>query len=274
MSDPIPPSASKEPATELLSLTGGALGYPGVEVLQEVNLQICEGDFLGLVGPNGSGKTTLLKTLLGALPLRGGGLERAQSLQTLGYVPQRHSLDSFFPISVFQCVLMGRYGLLSTGALPSSKDRERALHALEQVAMLPRKDALYRDLSGGQQQRVLIARALASASRLLLLDEPTNGMDLPSQAEIMNLIRNLHHQDGLTVVLVTHDLQLVAAYANRLAILRDRVLHVGSLEEILNSEVLSRTYGVPVEVLRLDHGYLVRVQSDETEDPQKEVASC
>jgi ABC-type Mn2+/Zn2+ transport system ATPase subunit len=254
----------------LLEIRAGVLGYPTRQILGNLDLAIREGDFLGLVGPNGSGKTTLLKTLLGALPLRGGELIRGPGLETLGYVPQRLGLDGIFPISVQELVCMGRYGGIATGRRPSDQDWDLVRAAIAQVGLEDKEGELYRDLSGGQQQRALIARALASDSRLLLLDEPTNGMDLPSQAEIVRLLERLHDEENLTVVLVTHDLNLVAEHANRLAILRNGSAMVGPISEILNSEVLSQTYGVQIEVLRSGGSCLIRPQlSSSSTSPER-----
>jgi ABC-type Mn2+/Zn2+ transport system ATPase subunit len=238
------------------------LGYGRQVVLQNVQLDIFRGDFFGLVGPNGSGKTTLLRCLLGILkPLR-GQVARAEGLR-IGYVPQREMLDPLFPLTALDIVLMGRYPHAGIFRSPRRNDRELAMQCLEQVGLADSAHKLYRELSGGQRQRVLIARALAVQPNLLVLDEPTNGLDLPTEAAILGFIERLHQHDGLTIVLVSHVLNVVARYASRMGVLLDGRLLVGDAEQLMQEQVLEEVYGVPVCVQRLDHHYLVAVREVE-----------
>ncbi len=243
----------------LVRFQGVHLGYGRQVVLEGIHLEICAGDFFGLVGPNGSGKTTLLRCLLGILKPLSGRVSRAARLR-IGYVPQREMLDALFPLTALDIVLMGRYPRVGPFRSLQRADREVALHCLNQVGMADWAHRLYRELSGGQRQRVLIARALAVEPHLLVLDEPTNGLDLPTEAAILDLIERLHRQEGLTIVLVSHVLNVVARYATRLGVLLDGKLLTGEAEELLQEQVLQQVYGVPVCVQRVDRHYLVAVR--------------
>ncbi|MER3473742.1 MAG: metal ABC transporter ATP-binding protein [Armatimonadota bacterium] len=238
------------------------LGYGRQVVLDNVNMGILRGDFFGLVGPNGSGKTTLLRCLLGILKPLSGQVTRAVGLR-IGYVPQREMLDPLFPLTALDIVLMGRYPRVGVFRSPSKGDREFAMLCLQQVGLADSAHKLYRELSGGQRQRVLIARALAVEPNLLVLDEPTNGLDLPTEASILGLIEQFHAQSGLTIVLVSHVLNVVARYATRMGVLLDGRLLVGEAEQLMQERVLEEVYGVPVCVQRLEHHYLVAVREVE-----------
>lgn len=238
------------------------LGYGRQVVLSDVTLDILRGDFFGLVGPNGSGKTTLLRCLLGILKPLSGQVTRTAGLR-IGYVPQREMLDPLFPLTALDIVLMGRYPRVGLLRSPGREDRDFALHCLQQVGLGDFAHRLYRELSGGQRQRVLIARALAVEPNLLVLDEPTNGLDLPTEASVLGLIERFHVQGGLTIVLVSHLLNVVARYAVRIGVLLDGRLLVGEAEQLMQEQVLQEAYGVPVCVQRLDHYYLVAVREAE-----------
>lgn len=235
------------------------LGYGRQVVLDDVNLDIYRGDFFGLVGPNGSGKTTLLRCLLGILKPLQGEVARTPGLR-IGYVPQREMLDVLFPLTALDIVLMGRYPHAGIFRSPRRTDRDFALQCLQQVGLEDSAHKLYRELSGGQRQRVLIARALAVEPNLLVLDEPTNGLDLPTEAAILGLIERLHSDGGLSIVLVSHVLNVVARYATRIGVLLDGRLLAGEAEQLMQEQVLQEAYGVPVCVQRLNHHYIVAVR--------------
>jgi len=237
---------------EILTLREVTLGYNRREpVLTGVNLALARGDYLGVVGPNGSGKTTLIRTLLGLMrPLAG---EVALSPGTrMGYVPQRETVDPLFPAPVQELVTMGRYGRLGVIRRPGRGDRQIALACLDRVGVSDLARRHFAELSGGQRQRVLIARALAAEPDLLILDEPTGGMDLPSEESLLELIRTLHRDQGLTVILVSHLLGSVADSAGRIAIISGGRLEEGPRGEMLTEERLSRLYGIPVGVHHVD----------------------
>lgn len=237
--------------SDLVSFEGATLGYGHRIVLTRLNFNIPQGDFLGLVGPNGAGKTTVLRALLGTLSPLGGTIRRAPGLR-FGYVPQREQVSSHFPLRVLDVVLMGRYDRIGLGRRPGRDDRERAFRALEQVGIADLAERRLTALSGGQKQRTLIARALVGEPNVLVLDEPTNGMDLVSTTQILGLVRDLHERSGLTVLMVSHALNEVANYVERIALVVRGGFRIGPVDEILSEETLRQMYGIAVEVESFD----------------------
>ena len=233
-----------------------ALGYGRKMVLQGVNLGIKAGDFVGLVGPNGSGKTTCLRGLLGILRPRQGEIRRTPPPEArrlgFGYVPQEKAVDPVFPLSVLEVVLMGRCKQLGPGRRPRPADHTLALQSLAHVGLESLAPAAFQDLSGGQKQRVLMARALAAEPHILVLDEPTSGMDLAAEKHLMALINALHEQKRLTLVLATHNLTLVAQYAQHLALFTPGEVLVGETTTLLSAPRLSQVYHMPVTVTEID----------------------
>jgi ABC-type Mn2+/Zn2+ transport system ATPase subunit len=233
------------------------LGYGRRVVLSNLEFEIPNGDFLGLVGPNGAGKTTILRAILGTLKPLSGTVSVRQGLR-FGYVPQRDSVDYGFPLRVLDVVLMGRYDRIGLGRRPSRNDRERAAQALTHVGIPHLADAHLGALSGGQKQRTLIARALVGEPDILVLDEPTNGMDLVATTQILSLVRDLHERDKLTVLMVSHALNEVANYVNRIALTMEGAFRVGSVDQILDEQTLTSMYGIAVEVDEV-HGHRIVV---------------
>jgi ABC-type Mn2+/Zn2+ transport system ATPase subunit len=231
----------------LVTFDGVALGYGRRTVLSDLTFAVSEGDFLGLVGPNGAGKTTVLRAILGTLAPQRGTLARAPGLR-FGYVPQRDQVDYGFPLKVLDVVLMGRYDRIGLARRPGKDDRDRAMAALAHVGIPELAGRQLKDLSGGQKQRTLIARALVGEPNVLVLDEPTNGMDLVSTTQILGLVRELHERDRLTVIMVSHALNEVANYVERIALVVGGGFRIGGVDEIMTEPVLSEMYGIPVEV--------------------------
>ncbi len=234
-------------ATELIKTRKLAVGYgPRGKVLQGIDFTIERGDFLGVMGPNGSGKTTLLKTLLGLLKPLSGTIEThagGGGRPLFGYVPQRESLDTHYPLTALEVALMGRFGRIGMLRGPKKADYQLAHACLKQTGMDARANKPYRALSGGQKQRVLIARALASEPEILLLDEPTNGMDVSSEKAIMELLSELQKEKQTTVVFVTHLLHTIERYAHRVALITsDGSLIVGEKSKMLAPDVMARAY--------------------------------
>jgi ABC-type Mn2+/Zn2+ transport system ATPase subunit len=233
--------------SELVSFQGVTLGYGRRPILSGLDFGIAEGDFLGLVGPNGAGKTTVLRGILGSLKPMAGTIRLDPALR-FGYVPQRDQVDYNFPLKVTDVVMMGRYDRIGLGRRPGKDDRARAQAALEHVGIPDLADRHLADLSGGQKQRTLIARALVGEPNVLILDEPTNGMDLVSTTQILGLVRELHERDGLTVIMVSHALNEVANYVERIALVVGGGFRIGTVDEIMTEATLSEMYGIPVEV--------------------------
>jgi zinc transport system ATP-binding protein len=234
-------------STPLVSFDRATLGYGRRAVLADLTFDIPTGDFLGLVGPNGAGKTTILRAILGTHGPLEGSVRVAPGVR-FGYVPQRDSVDYRFPLRVEDVVLMGRYDRIGLVRRPARADRERARAALDHVGIAHLADRQLGALSGGQKQRALIARALVGEPSLLILDEPTTGMDLVSTTQILDLVRELHDSDGLTVLMVSHALVEVANYVERIALVVPRGFRIGTVSEILTEETLTTMYGIPVEV--------------------------
>jgi ABC-type Mn2+/Zn2+ transport system ATPase subunit len=216
-------------------------------ILRDISFSIEQGTILGIVGPNGSGKTTLLRTAIGLLPPLSGELTRNTNLAT-SYVPQRERLDSILPLTALDVVLMGlsaRARALQRVQMADYGVARRALAQLDAEALGPQR---FRSLSGGQQQRVLLARALVAHPDLLVLDEPTSGMDLASEAAIIEFLRDLNRRDGVTILIVTHLLPLVLNLASSMMLLAGSTVVHGTADEILREDRLTTLYGVPVHL--------------------------
>ncbi len=229
-------------------------------VLENINLDLEEGDFLGLIGPNGGGKSTLLKVMLGLIkPDRGRvevfGLAPQEARGRVGYMPQKTLFDQGFPVKALEVVLMGRYSRAGLMHRYGPKDREAALQALEAVGMKELAGREIGALSGGEQQRVFVARSLVSDPKLLLLDEPTAGVDAAQQTEFYDLLCRLNREMDIAIVLVSHDITAISRHVNKIACLNVRLYYHGSKE--LTNEDIERAYGCPVEMIA--HGTPHRV---------------
>ena len=238
----------------LVQFRNVTLGYGEKIVLREVNFTIYRGDYFGLVGPNGAGKTTLLRAILGTLkPLAGEVSLTSPSSGPVrfGYVPQRDTVDYVMPYTVNEVVMMGRYRQMGLFHTPRKEDHKAVQSSLRHVDIEELRDLSFKDLSGGQKQRALIARALASEPAVLILDEPTNGMDLSSRKSILDLIQRLHSEGELTVVMVSHLLDDVANYVQRIAIVEREYFQVGDVDKVLTAENLSAMYKMPVQVTHI-----------------------
>ncbi|MBI3800830.1 MAG: metal ABC transporter ATP-binding protein [Deltaproteobacteria bacterium] len=232
-------------STALLQLRDLRLGYDGWAVLEGISLAIEHGEFVALLGPNGAGKTTLLRGLLGLIPVLSGRIEYGfdRLANPPGYVPQRETLDPIFPLSAFEVVLMGTYARLAPWRTVGRRQRQLATTCLEQVGLAYLANRPFWMLSGGQKQRVLIARALAVEPQVLMLDEPTSGVDPGAAAAIMNLIAQLNHERGLTVVLVSHHLRLVRSLVRSVIWVEDGHATKGLTEKMLAPERVADIFG-------------------------------
>ncbi len=244
------PATHTVPAIQLQNVT---VAYRSTVVLDALDLEIESGQMIGLIGPNGAGKTTLLRTIVGALkPTRGSitvlGQPLKQVRERVAYVPQRGDVDWSFPVSVFDVVLMGRYGRLGVWRRPGKADRDIALHALEQVGLAGRRHCQIGELSGGQQQRVFVARALAQEADLLLLDEPFNGIDTATQGVIFDLLY-AQRQQGRTVLLSTHDLHSVEQHCDQLVAFNRSVVAAGPVDAVFTPPVLRATFGAQLAIV-------------------------
>ena len=202
-----------------------SVGYDGKAVVQHLKFEVFAGDYLCIVGENGSGKSTLMKTLLGLQPPVGGKIVTGDGLRKneIGYLPQQTAAQKDFPASVREIVLSGCQGRCGSRPFYNKEEKELAADAMEKMQIVPLAKRCYRTLSGGQQQRVLLSRALCATRKMLLLDEPISGLDPKVTAEMYTLIHRLNYEDGITVVMISHDLNAALQYASHILHIGDRV---------------------------------------------------
>jgi zinc transport system ATP-binding protein len=235
----------------IIELHNISFSYNGEGVLKDITFSIHKGDYLGIIGPNGGGKTTLLKIMLGllkpktgAVKLFGQNIREFKEWSKIGYVPQKAVyFDTSFPITVEEVVAMGRYAKRGLFHFSTKEDKQKVHQALEQVEMVQYKNRQVGDLSGGQQQRVFIARALTTEPDVILLDEPTVGVDIKTQEQFYELLRKLNVQLDLTLVLVSHELDVVAREATEVACINCNLVYYCTPEELMKSDSLERIYG-------------------------------
>ncbi len=238
--------------------------YNGQTVLEDVSLDIRQGDFIAMIGPNGGGKTTLLKLMLGLLkPAKGSirvlGNTTEKASHHIGYVSQDVHINRSFPITSIDVVLMGKLGPNKRWGRGSAQDRREALVALERMEIEAFADSKIGELSGGQRQRVFIARALVTQPKVLLLDEPTASIDAKGQAEFYSLLKELN--EDITILVVSHDLVAISTYVKSVTCVNKR-LHYHHQAEI-TGEMLEEMYPCtdeeicPVELIA--HGLPHRV---------------
>lgn len=229
------------------------VAYGDTPALWDIDLDIPPGVMCAIVGPNGAGKSTLIKAALGLIrPLAGHvrflGRPIAQMRGQIGYVPQRQSVDWDFPTSVRDVVEMGLYRQLGWFRRPGRAARAQAMAALERVGMQDYADRQISQLSGGQQQRVFIARALVQDAPILILDEPMAGVDMTTEAVILNLLKNLRNE-GRSIIVVHHDLSTVQAHFDWLVMLNIRIIAQGPVAQVYTPENLRAAYGRNVALL-------------------------
>lgn len=226
-------------------------------VLKNVSFQVPKQDFFIIIGPNGSGKTTLMKIISGILKPRNGELKiqnrsidqyhRKALARTIAFVPQMTFAD--FPFTVTEIVLMGRSPYLGMLGLEEEKDMEIARQAIAFTGLENLAHRKLDQLSGGEQQRVFIARAICQEPDIILLDEPTASLDLAYQVRIMDLMEQLKNEKGITVVMVSHDVNLAAMYADHLLLLhKGQVLCQGLPDEVITFQTLEAAYGCTILV--------------------------
>lgn len=233
-----------EKAIDIHQLT---VNYEKTSALWDINVSIPRGSLVGIIGPNGAGKSTFLKALLGIIrPLSGSvqffGSPFKEMRHKIAYVPQKGSIDWDFPMTVFDVILMGRYGKLKGLKWYKKADKEAALKILDRLGMSSLADRQISALSGGQQQRLFIGRALLQEADILLLDEPFAAVDKTTEEVIIELLRTLRDQ-GKTVLVVHHDLNTATSYFDMALLLNTSLVAFGKAKEVLTPENLSRAYG-------------------------------
>lgn len=252
------PISKKKTAIEL---DGVAFSYNEQPVLEGISFTVAEGEYLGIIGPNGGGKTTLIKIILGLLKPDTGKVRifgeepaRFQEHGEMGYVSQRVQQSGFhFPATVEEVVMSGR--VLRAGSFRAfrAEDKKAAEKAMEAADILDARGRLLEELSGGQRQRVFIARALATEPRILILDEPVAGVDIASQERFYNFIEKLNKERGMTILFVSHDIDVIAHEAKMvLCVNRCLTCHV-SPRELSKEDFVERLYGKGVKMIVHGH---------------------
>jgi zinc/manganese transport system ATP-binding protein len=267
----VPTAAGARPA---MAFERAGISLGGRFIWREVDLSVAVGEFVAILGPNGAGKSTLLKALLGVLPLTEGTISVfarpvRRGNDEIGYLPQRRRFDPDLRIRAADLVRLGldgaRWGLpLPSWLAEGARSREARVSSV--IGLVGAQSYASRpigELSGGEQQRILIAQALVSGARMLLLDEPLDSLDLNNQQAISSLIQQICREQGVTVLLVAHDVNPLLPFLDRVIYVAEGHVLSGRPEEVINTETLTRLYGAPVEVLRTSDGRIVVVGQQE-----------
>jgi zinc/manganese transport system ATP-binding protein len=254
--------------TELLRLDDVGVRLGGREILRDVSFTIGPGQFTGLIGPNGAGKTTLLRAILGLQHLDRGsvlldGAPRPARDASIGYVPQKLSIEPDMPLRVRDVVSLGLDGNKFGIRLPSRARRQAVDDMIAAVGAQRYANARVGELSGGEQQRVMIAHALISKPRLLLLDEPLANLDISSEQGVVSVLARLARKEQVAVLLSAHDMNPLVSVMDRIVYVAGGRVAVGSTDEVVQPEVLSRLYGQHVDVIRVHGRILVVAASGE-----------
>ena len=222
----------------LLKCENVSLGYEGSVVTKDLNFTVSSGDYLCIVGENGSGKSTLIKALLGLKPQLSGNITLCGEVgkNEIGYLPQQTMVQRDFPASVQEIVLSGCMNRCGLRPFYSKEEKKLAKDMMKRLEITDLEKRCYRELSGGQQQRVLLARALCSARKMILLDEPITGLDPKAANEMYELIAGLNQKDGITVIMVSHDMNAAVRYATHILHVGGKQLFFGTKEDYMTSK--------------------------------------
>jgi len=243
----------------ILQLKNVSFAYGIEPVLKYLSLNVEPGEFIGVLGPNGSGKSTLLKLMGGILRNDSGKVlfkskdlhdyKRKILAQSVAWVP--HEPPMAFPFQVSEIVLMGRHPYLSPLTFEGQKDYEIAGRAMETTETTHLSTRPFNEISGGEKQRVVLASAIAQEPEVLLLDEPTTALDIKYQLEILNILKRLNRDHGMTLVLAMHDLQMASKYCHRLILInKGQIVKDGTPDQVLQKEILESVYDVRIKLFR------------------------
>lgn len=243
------------------------VGYGGNTVLNEISFTVPQGEFLGIIGPNGAGKTTMFRVILGLLEPHSGKLsiktEQGAALpaSAIGYVPQSRLIDPETPIQARDFVSLG----LPHKYRPwlSAKDRKTVEEALELTGASHLAKKSIGKLSGGEKQRIFLAQALVRHPRILLLDEPTSNLDPGAQETLASIVHRVSRSHRISVLFISHDINLIAKVADRILYLTKGDHAIGTIDEVIRTDVLSKLYGTPVEVNRANSRLIVTTNPTE-----------
>ncbi len=219
-----------------------SLGYEGKTIIENLNFQINQGDYLCILGENGAGKSTLMKGILSLKKPMAGSLKWADDIKSteIGYLTQQSEIQKDFPASVYEIVISGCQSRAGLRPFYNKAEKDLAEQAMEKMKITQFRKRCYRELSGGQQQRVMLARALCATQKILFLDEPVAGLDQNVSTELYDVVHQLNHKYGITVVMISHDIEMAMGYASH-------ILHIGNgnfygtKEEYLQNEA-SKTF--------------------------------
>lgn len=247
----------KEPAVDVRNITVRKRG--GV-LLDDISLKVFPHEFVGIIGPNGAGKSTLLNVIAGfekfegTLSLfghSGSWVHSREARLRVGYVPQSVSLDPAFPISASEAILTGLTGKLGLFRSPGGKENERMIHLMKKMRMDHLAHRPFGQLSGGERQKILLAGALLKEPDVLLMDEPTANLDVATQNEVLKYIGKIHEENNVTILLVTHDFNILPASMRRAVLIsRGRIEFDGQIDAALSGKVLSTVFEYPLETFR------------------------
>jgi zinc transport system ATP-binding protein len=239
----------------LVDLQDVWVAYNKKWVLISINLQCHRGEILGIVGPNGSGKSTLLKVILGLIhPDQGtvqlfGRTPDKRARLEVGYLPQVSHADVSVPVTVLDVVLMGLFSKIGFLNRPGRKSKAMALDLLKQVEMAEHAKRPFGHLSGGQQQRVNMARTLVSKPKLLILDEPSTGIDSVAQEDFYELLAKLRDEQGVSVILVSHDIGVITEHADQIACLNRELHYHGEPDSCFEPEIMQKVFGTDLKIV-------------------------
>ena len=248
-----------------ISLSKVEVRWSGRSILAVEDMQIRQGEFVGIIGTNGAGKTTLLKVCCGLIrPNRGtvkldghdlaelNAWRRANLRKRIGYIPQAAEYNAELPFTLRELVAMGRTSVKALLCPLNKKDYEIVDNWIEKLGLSQRRSQTFRSLSGGEQQKALIARAMAQDPEILILDEPCANLDFNWKYQITEIIEQLHCEGKITVVMVSHETNLLPSACKRVVLLREgNILADGDIEEVLESKVLEKAYQCRIEMLEL-----------------------
>ena len=259
----------------MLRLSGAALGYGPRTLWSGLDLDVAPGEFVAVLGANGSGKTSLMRAVLGLQPLTAGRIDVnghpvRRGSDDIGYIPQQRRMDPLTPMRACDYVGQGLSGHRWGIGLPSATRRHKIAAALDAVGAAQYARAPIGTLSGGEQQRIRVAQALVADPALLLCDEPLLSLDLTSQRIVTALVDRRRREHGTAVLFVTHEINPVLPYVDRVLYLADGRFRIGTVDDVLNSAALSELFDAPVEVVRVGGRILVAGVPDTPTEPHHE----
>jgi ABC-type Mn2+/Zn2+ transport system ATPase subunit len=242
---------------EVIVFDDVTIGYDSIPVQEDMTFKVKKGEFWAIAGPNGTGKSTLVKTTIGLIPPLKGTVfvlgcpatHVCEHRKRIGYVPQMNEIDPMFPATALDIVLTGIFPKLGFFKRPSKHDVEKALKLMAEVGVADKVNASFKELSGGQKRRVLIARALMGDPEILIFDEPTAGVDIASEKQLVNLIARIHSEKKLTTLFVTHNVNPLLDYIDKVILLGTGFYVVGDKNILFNSEILQKVYGREVDIV-------------------------